>query len=211
MNLSCSVREKRFKLVDWGADEVTAQIARDLRIARRAPAESSVHCSPLPILRKVRQMARPKRSLGLLVVVAGIVAATGAGCSSIGGGPLDLFGGSAQPPDIRPGEATYTVEFFDDGKLVNKTTFPLRGPVTVDDALRDARATSEFGRLKVVLLRGRQRMDVDYKNAGDQVDPLSNYTLHQGDRVIVTPDPTSMLDDALKALDSPMAKSLGVP
>jgi hypothetical protein len=146
----------------------------------------------------------------MLVALGALLVAAGPGCSMIDSGPLSIFGGRKEH-ELRPGDRAYAVEFYRDGVRIDRYVAPLAGQITVDDALREARATSQFDRIQVTLLRGKQRMNVDYKNSKNEVDPLSNYHLHHGDRIIVEPDPHTMIDDALKALDGPMAKSLGVP
>lgn len=158
-------------------------------------------------------MDRTPNSLfrSLLVLAAFGVPCLLTGCASVGGDPFALFEPGRKEYDVRPGESAYAVELYRDGVQIDKYIAPLHGQMTVDDALKEARVHQQFGRIKVTLLRGKQRMNVEYKNSRRAVEPISNYQLYAYDRILVEPDPRTMLDDALQALDTPMAQSMAAP
>jgi hypothetical protein len=133
------------------------------------------------------------------------------GCASVGGDPFAIFEAGRKEHDVRPGESAYAVEFYRDGVQIDKYIAPLQGQMTVEDALKEARVHHQFGRIKVTLLRGKQRMNVEYKNSRRAVEAISNYQLYAYDRILVEPDPRTMLDDALQSLDTPMAQSMAAP
>lgn len=119
---------------------------------------------------------------------------------------------------VTPGSTTaeapqgYIVEFRDsDGRKVGATEKPMSGQVHVQEALKETRALNKWNRCKLDLIRqlpagGEHRMKVEYGLSNKRVDPENDYQLHPGDRIVVTEDTTTPLDELLQKL-SPGGRS----
>ena len=111
----------------------------------------------------------------------------------------------------------YIVEFRDaEGRKVQAVEKPISGDIHVQEALKETRAFSKWNRVHLDLIRqlpsgGEHRMKMEYTISNRRVDPENDYQLHPGDRIIVTEDTTTPLDELMKKL-SPGGKSpLGGP
>ena len=106
------------------------------------------------------------------------------------------------------GGNTYTVEVRKaDGRASLKQQ-ELTGPLHVQEALINTKANKQFRRFKLALSRplpdGRiHNMEMQYDRAAKRVELEYDYALLPGDRLIVTEDPITMLDEAMDAFTGP--------
>ncbi|MDX1947338.1 MAG: hypothetical protein SFU86_18195 [Pirellulaceae bacterium] len=107
------------------------------------------------------------------------------------------------------GTNTYTIEIRKaDGRTAVKQQ-ELTGPLHVQEALAGSKANKQFRRFTLALQRplpdGRvHNMDVEFDRAAKMVEPEYDYTLLPGDKLIVTEDTTSMVDEALDMVSGSM-------
>ncbi|MFT5525200.1 MAG: hypothetical protein ACI9G1_002934 [Pirellulaceae bacterium] len=86
------------------------------------------------------------------------------------------------------------------------TTIPHNPAMVVDEALEKSGGKNWFGRAKIQIVRNSQvgeklKMDVEYNNSSKQVEPLYDYALRAGDRVIVEEDNSNALTDLIDQLN----------
>ena len=121
--------------------------------------------------------------------------------------------------EVVPGEGTasgaegskssFTVEARSaEGKPVAKEQ-PLAGPITVQEAIEKTRVDKQFRRFTLDLMRplpdGRMhRMALEYDRSNKRVPPEFDYTILAGDRLIVTEDPSTVIDDILNKVTEPL-------
>jgi hypothetical protein len=125
------------------------------------------------------------------------------GCSSLG-----ISGQHVSTDDqaIAGNQANVIVVKQANGRDPVATTIPYNPSMVVDEALAKSGGKSWFGRSKIQVVRGSEngetlKMDVEYDNSEDRVEPLYNYALHAGDRVIVEEDKSNALTDMLDQLN----------
>lgn len=86
------------------------------------------------------------------------------------------------------------------------TTIPYNPSMVVDEALAKSGGNNWFARAKVQIVRNSEngeqlKMDIEYDNSEDRVEPLYNYALHAGDRVVVEEDSSNAITDILDQLN----------
>jgi hypothetical protein len=100
---------------------------------------------------------------------------------------------------------TMTVE-PSDGKPM-EANLPLPGPINVQAVLEQSGVQKRFRRMEIELWRplpqGHHKLEVPYERAKQSVPASYDYSIRPGDRLIVREDNSSMLDDALGALQLP--------
>ena len=94
---------------------------------------------------------------------------------------------------------------------------PLSEGATVQTVLDQSKAMKRFRRMNVYVLRkpamdGKsprepQKMSVEFKRSGRQVEFDHDYALHPNDRIVVEENTSSMVDDMVGT----MADALGIP
>ncbi len=107
------------------------------------------------------------------------------------------------------GQANIIVVKKGAGRSAVATTIPFKPSMVVDEAMEKSGAKSWFNRCKVSVVRGSEngeklKMDVEYDNGQDRVEPLYDYALQAGDRVVVNEDTSNVLTDILSEL-SPLS------
>jgi hypothetical protein len=106
------------------------------------------------------------------------------------------------------------VEFHDsDGRRIGAVERPLTGTMHVQELLKETRALSKWRKAKLDLIRqlptgGEHRMKMEYSLGNKRVDPENDYQLHVGDRIIVTEDPSTVVDEMLQKLSPGTATML---
>ena len=73
---------------------------------------------------------------------------------------------------------------------------------TVAQVVKRVGAERKYSRMKVALQRqlpSGQWHNMDIKIEGNRIDPLHDYHVQAGDRVVVSEDPSDMFDDMMKA------------
>jgi protein involved in polysaccharide export with SLBB domain len=79
---------------------------------------------------------------------------------------------------------------------------PLEEGMTVGDALEKAKANKRFRRATVDIQRTHNgithKMPVDFSNGNHRVSHSTNYALHPRDRVLVTEDTSTIVDDLMQ-------------
>lgn len=135
-----------------------------------------------------------------------------AGCSSVpksdGNFPptgAEHAGAAAAAPQF------IAVEFREKGKKPDLMRLPMHGPLYVQDAIEQTEATKRFRRLEIELFRAAagqaHKMEVEYDRASKRVNPLFDYALHPGDRLVIIEDTRTTLDDIFDSIAGPMGMS----
>ncbi len=77
-----------------------------------------------------------------------------------------------------------------------------RENMLLSQALSETGGDSRFRRIKLSLVRAgvTDPLRVNYNNSTDVVGPLYDYTLRPGDKIIVSEDTSTVLDDMLKTI-----------
>jgi hypothetical protein len=92
-------------------------------------------------------------------------------------------------------------------KHLERIPLPADKPMFVADLVRDAKLTDKLGRIQLVVLRPTGpnmppvRMDVDFDTKGKNVMEGQNYSLRDGDTIIVRPDTTTAMDRFIKSIN----------
>ncbi|MEX2027729.1 MAG: hypothetical protein WEH44_10510 [Pirellulaceae bacterium] len=145
----------------------------------------------------------------LAAAAALALAATSAGCTSLGMKGLGgMLGDDDKPAAIDPA-STYQVIFVPTDGKPEQLQRTLSGSVHVQQALEQTGATKKFRRIHVELVRplpsGQfHRIQCEYDLATKQVTPEFDYALLPGDRLVVKEDPSNMFDDMLNSALGPM-------
>jgi hypothetical protein len=137
------------------------------------------------------------------------------GCQSISSDLAMLFGDGTgtltkTPAPSDPSAPKYFVELREDGKQSQLQQFPLTGDLYVQQVLQQSGALQKFRRIKVEIYRqlpggGGHRLDIPFDRAKRQVPPGRDYAIHPGDRIVVTKDTSTILDDMLESLGGPFS------
>lgn len=129
------------------------------------------------------------------------------GCTSLTSWTLP--GGEAVAPAAAafPPPAMIAIEYHPDGGKVKVVDVPLEPGMTIQDALEKTGAHKKFRRSFIDLQRTPKgglphKMAIEFKSG--QISHASNYDLHPNDRIIVTEDTSTIVDDMI-------AKYLGGP
>ncbi len=134
-------------------------------------------------------------------LLAGMIAGF-SGCASLKRGDDAVDMAQATP------QQTFFVEVREgnDEPLVKQ--LPISEPLVVQDVLEKTGVQSEFRKMDIVLERpvpGQLqplRLDVEYNPSTKMAESQMNYAIRPGDRIIVTEDRSTVLDDIMeKALD----------
>jgi len=89
-----------------------------------------------------------------------------------------------------------------DGKST-RTTLPLDNQQHIQDLLVKSGAIKQFSRMDIALLRttptgGKQRMNVEFDRSKRAVEMQYDYFIMPGDVLLVTEDPSTIVDDMIK-------------
>lgn len=93
------------------------------------------------------------------------------------------------------------------GKEPAVAEFPIRDVLYIQQVLDKSGIMGEFTRMKIDLYRkvesGEHRFDIHYDRAKKQIVPAFDYQVRPGDRIVVTQDNSTVLDDMLGTLPLP--------
>lgn len=108
----------------------------------------------------------------------------------------DAASGAYPPP------ASFAIEYKPSGGKSKVQEMPLEPGMTVGDAVAKTKAHKKFRRIQVDLQRTPKngmahKMPIDFDNGSNKVGHSTNYDLHPNDRVIITEDTTTILDDLM--------------
>lgn len=145
------------------------------------------------------------------------------GCQSLDTELSMLFGDDPPPaaaqqpqPAAQPSGQKFYVEFREDGRKPTLLAMPLTDVTYVQQALEQSGAIKKFRRAKIELYRqlpqgGGHKLPVEFDRNNRRVPPGSDYALHPDDRIVVTEDNSTVLDDMLDRLGggSGATKALG--
>jgi hypothetical protein len=111
------------------------------------------------------------------------------------------------------GASTYTVELRTSGGQSQTKQQELTGPLRVQEALEGTKADKKFKRFFVALDRplpdGRaHHMELTYDRGIKRLEPEYDYAILPGDRIVVTEDKSTVLDDLMERINGPLG---GVP
>lgn len=163
--------------------------------------------------RHLHHLAAVTLLLALSGSLTGCVSVPELGLSSPMFGKTGLWGTRAEVikdgenhPEAPAPAGKYIVEFRDSGGRGKAAEFNIEGPLTAHDALQNAKATKQFGRMTVELVRplpggGWHRMPVEYDRTIRRVPAECDYAILPGDRLIVTEDTSTILNDMMKSAD----------
>ncbi len=111
------------------------------------------------------------------------------------------------PPALPPDLPTATVVMVASGEQPVSAPLPLHEIVYIQQALEMTGLDSRFRRMKLELFRpleaGNHRLDIRYDRDEHRVASEYDYALRPGDRLVVTEDTSTVLDDMLGSLAGP--------
>ena len=147
-------------------------------------------------------------------IAAAMVIMSG-GCQTVNTELAMLFGEappaqvSEQPSAPTDDSPKFYVELRTDGRNPKLMQFPATDGMLVQQALEQSGAVQKFGRMKLELYRklpggGGHKMDIKFDHLKDRIPPGEDYAIHPGDRLVVTEDKSTVLDDMLGSLGEPL-------
>lgn len=142
------------------------------------------------------------------------------GCQSVDTQVAHLFG---EVPDSElaqqtgaetPDGPTFQVEIREDGRQPQLTSLPLPDSMYVQQVLDQSGALRRFRRVRVEIYRqlpegGGHRLDVVFDKTTHRIPPSSDYSIHPDDRVVITEDRSTILDDMLESIGGPLSRLNG--
>lgn len=126
----------------------------------------------------------------------------GSGPSQVGSTPYDPS--MAMPPPVT-NQPTIVMEVIPANGSPKRAQLPLEGPLTIQEALMKAGVTREFRRMNIVLHRtlpGGQvhKLDIEFDRRTRRVPDAYDYALRPQDRLIVTQDTSTAIDDMFDSI-----------
>lgn len=154
------------------------------------------------------------RSLLQAVAVVGLVVTTG--CQTVDSDLPTLFGEqtktSVAAPTAAADEApTFSVEIRESGRKPELIKLPCSEALYVQQVLEQVGAVRKFRRMNLQLYRelpngGGHRLDIPFDRAARRVPSGADYAIHAKDRLVITEDTSTVLDDMLGGLSAPISK-----
>jgi hypothetical protein len=139
--------------------------------------------------------------------------AAAVGCQSVDSELAKKLGSLPESPGEAPAApkaevAKFQVEVRESGKQPELKQFPLPQTLYVQQVLDQSGVLRRFRRLKIEIYRqlpgGRgHRLDVAFDRAEHRVPPGADYAIHPNDRIVITEDTSTLLDDMLESLSGP--------
>jgi hypothetical protein len=150
--------------------------------------------------------------VGMWLIAASVLA--GAGCQTLDPNLVSLFtegsdaAAVAATPATKDAGEQYYVEFRPDGGKPTVVAKPLNDVTFVQQALEQSGAIKRFPRIKVDVYRqlpegGGHRIPISYDRRNRRVAAGTDYAIHPRDRIVVTEDTSTVLDDMLETLGMP--------
>lgn len=140
------------------------------------------------------------------------------GCASVGGSLGELLGPEpelAKKDELPKGVPTFVVELKPDGKPAERYKLPLSEDGTyVAQVLKKSRAVRRFGRVNIELWRplpngaGHHKLDVQFNRKQREIPPRFDYAIHPDDRLLIIEDTSTILDDVLESVTSPITAAI---
>ena len=142
------------------------------------------------------------------------------GCQSVNTELGMLFGDvpASQPPTAASSTKSdgpkFQLEIRESGKQPQLTQLPLPDVLYVQQLLEQSGAARRFRRMKIEIYRqlpggGGHRLDVAYDRATHRVPPGADYAIHPNDRIVVTEDTSTIVDDMIESIGGPITKRFG--
>lgn len=148
----------------------------------------------------------------LTLTIALAIAGSTLGCTAVPS-MSEVWFGPSEPTPEETAEAeriaslpTYTVLVKHDGYAPTKKEVPLEEVVFVQDAIDASGAKNEMGRMKVLLVRPRPgsheplKLKCDYDARRKVVANTMNYQIRPGDKLYLSEDPTTPMDDIVSSI-----------
>ena len=135
------------------------------------------------------------------LVLTCLLAGLSTGCSSLSMNRQSLPTGNADN-----GAGSYTVQLHKEFGASKSYTGQIDDSTTVQKALEDSGATSQFRSMEVDVMRkvaesGRVlKMPVEYQPRSKTVAPEQDYAIHAGDQIVVRPKSNSGFDNIIKTV-----------
>lgn len=150
-------------------------------------------------------MSHSHRALSTLLLLSALTT----GCSTLNSdlSSLLMLGSPAEqlPQELPPGVPSVTVVMVAAGEEPVSAPFPIQDITHVQTALERTGLQNRFGRMQIELYRpldgGNHKLDIAFDRAKRQVPPGFDYALHPGDRLVVTEDTSTVVDDMLNSLN----------
>jgi hypothetical protein len=102
---------------------------------------------------------------------------------------------------------TFTVQVHPAGDKPSQAVFPLVQDTYIQSMLDQLGIAKRFRRVKVELYRplaeGHLRMDIQYDREERRVPPGYDYALRPNDQLVITEDPSTVVDDILESVQIP--------
>ena len=136
-----------------------------------------------------------------LLAVALVVGCFFSGCASVKTKP------ELEKP-IDPSATSFLLEVRPSGGKTQKKQVGLNGNLWLQDVIDQSGVGKQFGRIKIVVYRKRQRslgfvkLKSEYRNG--KVNPVNNFAIHSGDRVVLIQDDSTVLDDLMDTFKGPL-------
>lgn len=161
-------------------------------------------------------------SLGLCCVVG--VALCSLGCTSMGKPNYSALDTQITKPgmaeagkqagdDAKPDSQTFYLEFRGDKKKPIMAKGTLTGPTTIQQAMQKANAFKKYRRLTAEIQRALPNgsthvLPCEFDLATRRINPQFDYAILPGDKIVVSEDTSTMIDDMFAASLGPMGKRL---
>lgn len=133
------------------------------------------------------------------------------GCQSVNtelASPLGDVTASSNDPNVQPAEEgrKYLVEIREKGKQPQIAKMALPDVLYVQQAVEQSGA--RFRRMKIEIYRqlpngSGHRLDIPFDRTKRQVPPSGDYAIHPNDRIVITEDTSTVVDDMLESLTGP--------
>jgi hypothetical protein len=125
-----------------------------------------------------------------------------------------MWTGSSQKPQTGPAPGQCAVELKAAGGKTQVGHLDLAPDATVQSVLDKTKAHKKFSRATVALHRKLpsgewHKMEVEYDPGKHLIDPLHDYHVQPGDRVVVSEDTTSGIEDLMKDNSGPFSALFG--
>jgi hypothetical protein len=160
---------------------------------------------------RLRRSSALCRTVGAVATLFAII-----GCQSVNPELAklgDMTASPAKPLDEHSVEEgrKFFVEFREKGKQPQIAQIALPDVLYVQQALEQSGALGRFRRMKIEIYRhlpngGGHRLDIPFDRAKRSVPPSGDYAIHPNDRIVVTEDTSTMVDDMLESLGGPFSK-----